>query len=87
MKSHKSPVARRVLGKVLTLIMAFASFAVSFVHAQYQPISPYLQDPTLSIGYVDSCAQFWMKTLDEQRGGFYTNIDRYGNVITNWGNQ
>ncbi|NQV16007.1 AGE family epimerase/isomerase, partial [bacterium] len=35
--------------------------------------------------YVDSCAQFWMNALDQERGGFYTNIDRYGNVISAWG--
>ena len=53
--------------------------------AQYTPISPYLNDPALSIGYVDSCAQFWMNTLDETRGGYFTNIDREGDVITSWG--
>ncbi|NQV42029.1 MAG: AGE family epimerase/isomerase [Candidatus Marinimicrobia bacterium] len=53
--------------------------------AQYAPISPYLIDPALNIGYVDSCAQFWMNTLDETRGGFFTNIDREGDVITSWG--
>ena len=55
------------------------------LNAQYQVVSPYLIDPSLSIGYVDSCAQFWMNTLDQNRGGFYTNIDRFGNVITSWG--
>ncbi|NQT62512.1 MAG: AGE family epimerase/isomerase [Candidatus Marinimicrobia bacterium] len=53
--------------------------------AQYVPVSPYLNDPALTIGYVDSCAQFWMNTLDETRGGYYTNIDREGDVITSWG--
>ncbi len=55
------------------------------VKAQYDPISPYLNDPSLTIGYVDSCAQFWMNTLDEDRGGYFTNIDREGDVITAWG--
>lgn len=55
------------------------------LEAQYVPISPYLNDPALAIGYVDSCAQFWMNTLDESRGGYFTNIDREGDVITSWG--
>jgi len=53
--------------------------------AQYTPISPYLNNPNLAVGYVDSCAQFWMQALDESRGGYFTNIDREGNVITAWG--
>ena len=52
---------------------------------QYEGVSPYFNDPALSIGYVDSCAQFWMNTYDGARGGFYTNIDREGNVISAWG--
>lgn len=55
------------------------------LEAQYVVRSPYLNNPALAIGYVDSCAQFWMNTLDEVRGGYYTNIDREGNVITAWG--
>lgn len=55
------------------------------LRAQYTPMSPYLIDPTLTIGYVDSCAQFWMQALDEIRGGYFTNIDRQGNMITAWG--
>ncbi len=53
--------------------------------AQYVTVSPYLSEPTLTIGYVDSCAQFWMNALDETRGGYFTNIDREGNIITSWG--
>lgn len=53
--------------------------------AQYVTTSPYLLYPSLAIGYVDSCAQFWMNTLDETRGGYFTNIDREGDVITSWG--
>jgi len=53
--------------------------------AQYVVTSPYLIEPDKSIGYVDSCAAFWLKTWDESNGGFYTNIDKYGNVISSWG--
>jgi mannose/cellobiose epimerase-like protein (N-acyl-D-glucosamine 2-epimerase family) len=42
---------------------------------------PYLEEPSLAIGYVDSCAEFWLGTYDDDYGGFYTNIDKYGNVI------
>ena len=63
------------------LMLLFISLGA---RAQYTLISPYLTDPSLSIGYVDSCAQFWMRTLDEDRGGYFTNIDREGDVITAW---
>jgi mannose/cellobiose epimerase-like protein (N-acyl-D-glucosamine 2-epimerase family) len=43
--------------------------------------SPYLADPSKAIGYVDSCATFWKGAFDSTLGGFYTNIDKYGNVI------
>ena len=55
------------------------------LNAQYIPTSPYIQNPQLAIGYTDSCAQFWLQTWDNQLGGFFTNIDKYGNVITSWG--
>ena len=32
------------------------------------------------IGYVDSCARFWMKAYDPMNGGFYVNINRQGNL-------
>jgi mannose/cellobiose epimerase-like protein (N-acyl-D-glucosamine 2-epimerase family) len=57
----------------------------SFSFAQYVPTSPYLINPQLAVGYVDSCAQFWLQTWNEPSGGFFTNIDRTGNVITSWG--
>jgi mannose/cellobiose epimerase-like protein (N-acyl-D-glucosamine 2-epimerase family) len=47
--------------------------------------SPYLANPDLAIGYVDSCARFWFKAYDSVQGGFYMNIDRTGNLITSWG--
>ncbi len=39
----------------------------------------------MAIGYTDSCANFWIQTWDSKIGGFFTNIDKYGNVITAWG--
>lgn len=53
--------------------------------AQYNPTSPYLINPDLAIGYTDSCANFWIQTWDNSIGGFFTNIDKFGNVITQWG--
>ncbi len=58
---------------------------INFTYAQYIPQSPYLQNPALAIPYVDSCAQFWTQVYDSVNGGFYTNVDRYGNVIVSWG--
>jgi mannose/cellobiose epimerase-like protein (N-acyl-D-glucosamine 2-epimerase family) len=60
-------------------------FLVNFSFAQYVPQSPYLQDPSKTIPYVDSCAQFWTQVYDTVYGGFYTNVDRFGQVITGWG--
>ena len=67
---------------LLFVIVLFLSAGLS---AQYIPKSPYLQNPSLAIAYVDSCARFWFPAYDNTRGGFYTNIDRAGNVITSWG--
>lgn len=66
-------------------LLIFGTLGIQLIFGQIQGVSPYFNDPSLSIGYVDSCAQFWMNTLDETRGGFYTNIDRQGNVIEAWG--
>lgn len=55
------------------------------VHGQYSIHSPYLREPERMLGYVDSCAAFWSKTSDPAKGGYYTNIDRSGKVITSWG--
>jgi len=69
----------------------FASFFPAFIlfttttFSQYTPTSPYLNDPDRLVGYVDSCAKFWFNSYDATYGGFYTNVDRMGNVITSWG--
>jgi mannose/cellobiose epimerase-like protein (N-acyl-D-glucosamine 2-epimerase family) len=60
-------------------------FLYPLSYAQYTPTSPYLLNPALAIGYTDSCANFWLQTWDNQIGGFFTNIDKNGSVITGWG--
>ncbi len=70
------------LVKSATLILLFLTGAAL---PQYTPTSPYLNDPDRLIGYVDSCAKFWFNSYDATYGGFYTNVDRQGNVITSWG--
>ncbi|MFH0882342.1 MAG: AGE family epimerase/isomerase [bacterium] len=50
--------------------------------AQYTVQSPYLQNPSLAIGYMDSCAAFWESSWDNELGGFYTNVARDGST---WG--
>ncbi len=74
------PFLRAVVtaGIVLTVVPGAAQ-------AQYEPVSPYLANPAAVIGYVDSCASFWLRAYDTVYGGFYTNVDRTGNVITSWG--
>lgn len=53
--------------------------------AQYTVHCPYLQNPSLAIGYIDSCAAFWENSWDSERGGYYTNVDRMGFLIPDWG--
>ena len=67
------------------LLTTFVLILHSLTFAQYNPSSPYLLNPELAIGYTDSCASFWLQTWDNSTGGFYTNIDKFGNVITAWG--
>jgi mannose/cellobiose epimerase-like protein (N-acyl-D-glucosamine 2-epimerase family) len=55
------------------------------IFSQYQLKSPYLINPEKNIGFIDSCALFWMNTWDNNSGGFYTNISKTGYVISNWG--
>lgn len=42
--------------------------------------SPWLLQPDLCFGYVDSCAQFWSGVWDNTNGGFYTHVNRTGSV-------
>jgi mannose/cellobiose epimerase-like protein (N-acyl-D-glucosamine 2-epimerase family) len=65
------------------LIITLPFILSTFLFAQYNLKSPDLQNPARAIGYVDSCAQFWLNTYDPVYGGFYTNIDKFGNVINN----
>ncbi|WKZ69757.1 MAG: AGE family epimerase/isomerase [Melioribacteraceae bacterium] len=68
--------------KKILLLLLFLSISL---HAQYQLKSKHLIDPAKNIGYVDSCANFWMPTWDLIRGGFYTNISKSGGVLSSWG--
>ncbi|GJQ32124.1 MAG: hypothetical protein HBSAPP04_09630 [Ignavibacteriaceae bacterium] len=68
--------------KVATILLILLS---GRLFPQFTPTSPYLNDPDRLIGYVDSCAKFWFNSYDATYGGFYTNVDRQGNVITSWG--
>ncbi len=63
--------------KFFILILLFP-LLLNNVSAQYQIKSPYLANPSLAIGYVDSCAAFWLKAYDSTAFGFFTNIDKTG---------
>ena len=65
--------------KYLLITITFLINSSTF--AQYTPTSPYFLNPELAIGYTDSCANFWLQTWDNSIGGFFTNIDKFGNVI------
>jgi mannose/cellobiose epimerase-like protein (N-acyl-D-glucosamine 2-epimerase family) len=55
-------------------------FANNTLYSQYEVKSKYLLNPELNFGYVDSCAQFWLNSYDESNGGFFTNVNRTGDV-------
>jgi hypothetical protein len=64
--------------KIILLLLHSSSLV-----AQYNLKSPRLRNPEKAIGFVDSCAQFWINTYYPVYGGFFTNIDRTGTVIYN----
>jgi mannose/cellobiose epimerase-like protein (N-acyl-D-glucosamine 2-epimerase family) len=66
-------------------ILVFFLLTSYSVFPQTNLNSAYLMNPDKMYGYVDSCAAFWLNAYDPVHGGFYTNIDRSGNVITSWG--
>lgn len=75
-----------MIRKILILtVLYYLVFVSNIVIAQYELKSKYLINPDLNIGFVDSCAAFWLHAYDEVNGGFYTNISKEGNVLTNWG--
>ena len=67
------------------LLFIFCLTYVAF--PQYSVRCQYLNDPSLAIGYVDSCAKFWLTSYDATLGGFYTNVNRNGTVATSNGTQ
>jgi mannose/cellobiose epimerase-like protein (N-acyl-D-glucosamine 2-epimerase family) len=70
--------------QALSRLCWLIALALTPVLGRAQPSvrSPYLQNPGTAVGYVDSCARFWFSAYDPVAGGFYTNIDRQGLVIT-----
>jgi mannose/cellobiose epimerase-like protein (N-acyl-D-glucosamine 2-epimerase family) len=68
---------------ILLFLLLTLSTLTSF--GQYTVQSPYLTNPDIAIPYADSCASFWFNAYDPTYGGYYTNIDRIGDVITSWG--
>jgi mannose/cellobiose epimerase-like protein (N-acyl-D-glucosamine 2-epimerase family) len=70
---------------LIITILFYLVFFSNLVFAQYELKSKYLINPDLNIGFVDSCASFWLNAYDETNGGFYTNVGKEGNVLTNWG--
>jgi mannose/cellobiose epimerase-like protein (N-acyl-D-glucosamine 2-epimerase family) len=68
-------------------LLLFLCVFLSPVFAQrtYIPSSDYLRTPAMVINYVDSCAKFWTNVYDPAFGGYWTNVDSMGHVITAWG--
>ena len=71
--------------KQLSPILMLLTLMLNSPTVRAQFLSPYLEDPDLAIGYVDSCASFWLNSYDDDLGGFYTNVNRQGEVVTSWG--
>jgi mannose/cellobiose epimerase-like protein (N-acyl-D-glucosamine 2-epimerase family) len=66
----------------LSFLLALAAPAA----AQPALQSEHLADPDLLVEYVDASARFWLNVYDaDDGGGFFTNVDREGNVINAWG--
>ncbi len=68
--------------RVFTAAFTFL-FLLNTVSAQYEIKGYYLKNPELVKGHVDSCAQFWFSSYDEEHGGFYQNVSRNGSVDDN----
>lgn len=81
----KGPDVRALRPFGVRLWCAFLILSGPPLSAQYALRSPYLQHPESVIGYVDSCARFWMQAYDSVNGGYAIGIDRTGKVIPGWG--
>lgn len=62
---------------IVTLLF---SLFFSVVFCQNTIRSQYLQNPDLLISYVKDCAYFWIQTHDDVYGGFFVDVNKYGNV-------
>ncbi len=67
------------------LILFLILISTLNIFSQVNINSAYLLNPELAIGYVDSCASFWVPVWDQTRGGFYTNVSKTGAPLTSWG--
>ena len=70
------------------LLAALVTAPVLAPGAAAQPTltSEHLAEPDLLVDVLRTNADFWMgDAWDQARGGFYTNVNRSGSVITAWG--
>jgi len=68
------------MNKISLVFLSFLLINTNLL-GQYQPTGLYLTEPDRLIGYVDSCAQFWVGVKDATNGGFYMDVDRQGQVF------
>jgi len=69
--------------KTLLLVVSLLFLVRAEINAQYTVKSDYILNPDLNIDYVKSNAQFWIDhAYDPVKGGFFSNIDKVGNVLT-----
>ncbi|MEQ9104330.1 MAG: AGE family epimerase/isomerase [Rhodothermales bacterium] len=70
------------LPALLVLLAACVLTCPGWARAQQ---SAWLQDPDGLIAFARSNADFWAATYDPDRGGFYTNVGREGQVLSSRG--
>ncbi len=68
--------------QIITTSILFLIVSINS-QAQYTVKSKYILEPELNIEYVRNNAEFWIKhAYDPEYGGFFSNVDQYGNVTT-----
>lgn len=80
LKQYYSNLQMKNISKVLVYIFAFIFFFATNNYAQYEIKSEYLVNPEKIKAHVDSCAQFWLPTYDDEYGGFYQGVARDGSI-------
>jgi len=67
----------------MAILLSFTLFICLSSYSQYNVKCKNILNPDLNIEYVRKNSDFWIKhAYDSINGGFFSNIDRYGNVMS-----